>query len=75
MNIKSVKQYFKDCSRGAFEPQFDVYGPVTLSNNMAYYGANKNGSDYYVKDRFVPEVCRLADEAGVDFSQYDSDND
>ncbi|MBO6217647.1 MAG: M6 family metalloprotease domain-containing protein [Prevotella sp.] len=75
MNIKSVKQYFKDCSRGAFEPQFDVYGPVTLSNNMAYYGANINGSDYYVKDRFVPEVCRLADEAGVDFSQYDSDND
>lgn len=76
MNIKSVKEYFKDCSRGAFEPQFDVYGPVTLSNNMAYYGANVNGSDYYVKSRFVPEVCRLADEtAGVDFSQYDSDND
>ena len=75
MNIKSVKEYFKDCSRGAFEPQFDVYGPVTLSNDMAYYGANVNGSDYYVKSRFVPEVCRLADEAGVDFSQYDSDND
>lgn len=75
-NALSVSRYFYYCSRGAFDPQFDVYGPVTLSNNMAYYGENNSsGSDRYVRDRFVPEVCRLADEAGIDFSQYDSNND
>ncbi len=78
VNALSVKGYFKYCSRGAFEPQFDVYGPVTLSNNMNYYGANSSQSkDIYLRDRFVPEVCSLADEAGVNvnFSQYDSNND
>ena len=42
MNSCSVRQFFKSCSLGAFEPQFDVYGPVTLSENMASYGANRH---------------------------------
>ena len=75
-NAMSVKQYFSYCSYGAFEPQFDVYGPITLSKNMAYYGA-KSGSknDAHVTDGLIPEACNLANEQGVDFTQYDSNND
>ena len=68
-NHGSVGRYFKDVSFGAFTPQFDVYGPVKLPQNLKYYGA---GDDYM--DRFIPKVCELADEQ-VDFSQYDSNND
>ena len=70
-NHGSVKQYFSDMSGGQFTPQFDIYGPVTLDNNYAYYG---KGSSDNMK-AFVPEVCKKADEAGVDFSQYDQNND
>ncbi len=67
-NFGSVKQYFKDMSFGAFTPQFDVYGPVHLPNDMKYYGNNMS--------RFIPAVCDLAyNQLGVDFSQYDSNGD
>ena len=35
----SVQDYYYDNSHGEFQPIFDVYGPVTLSHPMAYYGA------------------------------------
>lgn len=71
-NYGSVKQYFKDMSYGAYTPQFDVYGPVHLSQNMAYYGNN----GYNRMDYFIPDVCNKAyKELGVDFSKYDSDGD
>lgn len=69
-NHGSVKQYFSDMSGGQFAPQFDIYGPVTLDHNYAYYG---KGTDNM--STFVPDVCKKADEAGVDFSQYDQNND
>ncbi len=68
-NNGSVARYFKDVSFGAFTPQYDVYGPVKLPENLKYYGA---GDDDMT--RFIPKVCELADEE-VDFSQYDSNND
>lgn len=36
----SVKDYFLAQSNGQFELDFDVVGPYTLSQNMAYYGAH-----------------------------------
>ena len=36
----SLADYFKDQSRGLFELNFDVVGPVTVSKNAAYYGEN-----------------------------------
>jgi immune inhibitor A len=75
-NYGSVKKYFKDISFNKFTPQFDVYGPVTLSQDMAYYGKNTSdneGSDQNT-DALVQEACQLADPS-IDFSQYDSDND
>ncbi len=68
-SYSSVAQYFNDCSNGQFKPQFDVYGPYTLSNNMKYYG---EGNDRM--DRLIPDICALAD-SDVDFSEYDQDGD
>ena len=71
-NHGSVKQYFSDMSGGAFNPQFDIYGPVTLSKSYTVYGKGE-GTDNM--SEFVPEVCSLANKAGVDFSKYDMNND
>ena len=72
----SARQYFEDASFGQYKPQFDVVGPVTVSNNMSYYGKNDTyGNDMY-PDKMVSEACKLADtEFDVDFTQYDNNND
>jgi len=70
----SARDYFRDNSFGNFDPQFDVVGPYTLPNNMAYYGGNVSGSDKNPR-QMVIDACALADAAGVDFAQYDTDND
>lgn len=70
----SCRQYFEAQSNGQYSPNFDVVGPVVLPHNMAYYGANDSSrNDQYVVD-FVIDACRGADSLGVDFSQYDHDN-
>lgn len=72
----SAKDYFMDQSYNAFLPTFDVVGPVTLPQNMEYYGGNNaSGSD---KDpaQMIVDACNLADsQLGVNFAQYDYDND
>ncbi len=71
----SARDYFHDASTGVFNPQFDVFGPVTLDNSMAYYGAN-NGSGNDVNPRqMIIDACTKASAEGLDFSQYDTDND
>ena len=70
----SARDYFGDNSMGAFQPQFDVYGPYDLPNNMAYYGGNSGGSDKNPRQMII-DACTLASNAGVDFTQYDTDND
>ena len=66
----SAAQYFSDQSYGAFNPKFDVYGPVKLSNNYSYYGGN---DDMYATDAVI-EAC-IALNGDIDFSQYDNDGD
>ena len=73
-NAYSVKRYFKDMSAGAFIPQFDLYGPVTLSHNMSYYGKNNSSGKDSNYQSVVSEACKLLDSQ-IDFSQYDSDGD
>lgn len=73
----SARQYFMDQSSGVFTPEFDVVGPVTLPQNMAYYGTNVsfNGQDSNPGE-MVKDACMAADALlNVDFSQYDFDND
>lgn len=64
----SARDYFIENSAGNFIPEFDVYGPVKLQHDMAYYGAN----DEEFAHEMVVEACRALD-AEVDFSQYDRD--
>ena len=55
----SARQYFEDASFGQYKPQFDVVGPVTVNNNMSYYGKNDTyGNDMY-PDKMVSEACKL----------------
>lgn len=75
----SAVDYFKAQSNGQYVPAFDVFGPVTLPNNLVYYGEEGtiNGSlenDMYIAD-FVIDAVKAADAAGCDFSKYDSDSD
>ena len=88
VNYPSAAQYFKDQSHGAYCPQFDVFGPVTLSKGYAYYGQNideygnettESGDgyeDHYATDAVI-EACILANQkyANLNFADYDSDND
>lgn len=69
-NYGSVRKYFQDMSGGLFEPQFDIYGPVTLPHPTAYYGEGNDDMSL-----FIPDVCTLAAEEGVDFSPYDANDD
>ncbi|MBQ0049209.1 MAG: M6 family metalloprotease domain-containing protein [Bacteroidales bacterium] len=74
-HIGSVSDYFKAQSYGQFELQFDVYGPITLSLDMAYYGGNNpNGNDKNV-GAMVKEACQQLYNQGVDFSPYDWNSD
>lgn len=73
-NHGSVKQYFHDASGGKFAPQFDIKGPVTVSQNSAYYGAD-NGSSKDVKlSEMLKEACELA-LSDITIPDYDANGD
>lgn len=71
----SVHDYFYASSYGQFDLTFDVIGPVTVQNTCAYYGKNKSSGDDAHPAELVIEAVNLADQAGVDFTKYDWDND
>lgn len=70
----SARDYFRDASNGLFNPQFDVVGPYTLTKSLAFYGENVSEEDKNPR-QLVIDACTLADADGVDFAQYDTDND
>ena len=71
----SMADYFKAQSRGKFELDFDVVGPVTVSNNASYYGSNDSqGNDKY-PEKMVKEAVTLAKSEISDWTPYDWDND
>ena len=71
----SVQQYFHDQSYGQYNPVFDVVGPLELSQNASYYGQNTDyGKDANVYE-MIKDACDKADSEGIDFRQYDSNND
>ena len=70
----SARDYYYDNSNGVFEPIFDVYGPIKLSQNMAYYGANDSSGNDKNPEQAVKEACQAIDNI-VDFSNYDLDGD
>lgn len=72
----SVREYFRAQSNGAYVPDFDVVGPITLSNNRSTYGANttsKKGSDVDPA-QMIADACTAVNST-VNFATYDNDND
>lgn len=70
----SAADYFRESSSGQFTPEFDVYGPITLSQNMSYYGGNDYSGNDNRPEQMVIEACQQLD-ADIDFSEYDRDGD
>ena len=72
----SVRKFFSDQSDGQYKPDFEVIGPVTLTNNVAHYGGNDAGGADLLPGDMVVEACSIANaNYGVDFTQYDNDGD
>jgi len=70
----SARDYYYENSHGIFEPIFDVYGPVKLSQNVAYYGGNDSRGNDKKPHYALKEACEAID-GSVDFSDYDLDGD
>ncbi len=72
----SARDFYYDNSHGLFTPVFDVYGPVTLDNNRAYYGGNDSGGNDLRPEVAVKEGCqKVNSQFNVDFGQFDNDGD
>lgn len=65
--IGSVRDYYIDNSMGQYRPQFDVYGPVTLTESSAHYDASG------VRTAILEAYELLAGEINID--DYDTDGD
>ena len=73
----SVNDYFSDMSRGQFDLQFDIYGPVRVSKSATYYGGPSplfGGFDY--AGDFATEAIELADSLNdINWTVYDWNDD
>ena len=70
----SMYDYFYAQSMGQFELEFDIVGPVTVSNTQSYYGRNNYQGNDMRPGEMAREACELAD-VYVDYSKYDWDGD
>lgn len=71
----SARDYFMAASSGKFAPQFDVVGPYTLPNTLDYYGKNDANDFDTNPQQMIIDACNQANINGIDFTQYDTDND
>lgn len=65
----SVHDYYMDVSGGLFSLHVDVAGPYIGSEDMAYYGSNDWGAQFFAREA-VDSAAK-----DVDFSDYDNDGD
>lgn len=73
-NLTGVAKYFSDVSFGKFDPRFDVYGPVTLSDSLKVYGGSRSDGKDEKMNLLFKDACTLMDDS-LDFSEYDSNGD
>ena len=74
----SVKDYFLAQSYNKLEIDFDVVGPYTAKDSMAYYGSHIMIDDYDNADAHAEELIAEAAQqasADVDYSKYDWNED
>ena len=68
----SALDYYIDASNGLYAPQFDVYGPVKVSQNVSYFaGMGDKSMELLIRE----SLTKLHDDGVVDFSNYDLDED
>lgn len=74
--VGSIREYFVEQSGGQFSPRFDIIGPVTLDENMEYYGANdKSGSDLRPREMVIEACQKVYSSRLADFKHYDNNGD
>ncbi|MEL7159188.1 MAG: M6 family metalloprotease domain-containing protein [Bacteroidota bacterium] len=72
----SFRDYYLDISYGELTVNTEVFGWYTSANNRATYGVmDLSNRDFSGGPRLVREAVDAAEAAGVDFSNYDGDND
>lgn len=72
----SVHDYFLSQSYGKFDLTFDVVGPVTVSQDYAYYGTNNSDGNDRRAATLVAEACMLANSMyPINWGDYDWDDD
>lgn len=70
-SIGSVRDYFLDNSMEQYRPSFDVFGPVTVSHNEAYYAGQKGTQNV---SACVMEALGLLQNQ-FNAADYDTDGD
>lgn len=70
----SFRDYWLQSSYNGLTVNSTINGWYHAGHNMAYYGANSNGSDINPR-LLVQEAVDAAENAGVNFSTYDNDKD
>lgn len=73
-SVGSAAQWYRENSNGQFDPEFDVYGPVKLPENLSYYGGPDGTRNDIRPQKMAIHACQILDDK-VDFSQYDTDGD
>lgn len=69
----SAYDYYREASRGLYNPTFDVYGPITMDSTFAHYGGTRGTEDAY---QMVIEAVQKADKLyDINFADYDNNND
>ncbi len=70
---RSFSQYFRENSYGKLDMSVDVIGWVRAENDYKTYSNGNTG--FWGGRQLAAEAINAANERGVDFSQYDNDND
>lgn len=71
----SVRDYYLEVSYSALTLNSTVADPVTLDNNLAYYGQNDAWGEDLRPGAMVRDALAKLDAAGFDFSTMDGDGD
>ncbi len=71
----SCRDFFIAQSDSLFQPDFDVFGPYDLQHDQEWYGGNTGSDNSRRAPDMILEGCALAMADGVDFSNYDYDDD
>lgn len=72
--IGSVRDYYRDCSNGLFEPEFDIVGPIKVDRSQYFYGSDPI-NDWVDNAYYLTTDAINAADSQVDFSKYDGDGD